>query len=192
LRRRPLVISGARDMLALGIAVSGMVVVGPVELFLPDRAAAQFGPYVWLLLLSLYGLCVVLVALVQKPRLTVYNVPVAEFRALLSDVVNRLDGNARWVGDHLVAPALELELRWERAAVMRNASLVALETPPHSEGWNRLAAAVAEQLGQMRVEPNPRGATFVLVGLMLVIAIAWEAVSQSHEIAQAFLEMLRL
>ncbi len=192
LRRRPLVTSGVRDMLALGVAASGMVVVGPVELFLPDVAAARFGPYVWLFLLTLYGLCVLLAALVQRPRLTVYNVPVAELADLLTEVIRPLDGQAQWIGENLIVPSLGLEVRLEKLTVMRNAILVALGNQPNPEGWNRLAAAVTQQLGQLQVQPNARGVTFVLIGLMLIITVAWESVSQSHEIAQAFFEMLRL
>ncbi|MEI7903478.1 MAG: hypothetical protein WCK89_24835, partial [bacterium] len=35
LLRRPFAVSGTRDAAALGLAVSGLVIVGPIELFLP-------------------------------------------------------------------------------------------------------------------------------------------------------------
>ena len=43
LSARPQLTTGARDTAALAVGLSGLVVVGPMELFLPERAAAQFG-----------------------------------------------------------------------------------------------------------------------------------------------------
>ena len=50
LSRRPFLITGARDLAALGVAVAGLVVVGPVELLLPEDAIHVYQSYVWLLL----------------------------------------------------------------------------------------------------------------------------------------------
>ena len=44
LARRPLVVSGGRDAAALGLAVSGLVFVGPMALLFPEGLAAHFGP----------------------------------------------------------------------------------------------------------------------------------------------------
>ena len=62
LSRRSLLVSGVRDAAALALAVSGLVVIGPMELFFPFESAVKLGSYVWLLLLALYVMCVVLVA----------------------------------------------------------------------------------------------------------------------------------
>ena len=53
---RPFLTNGARDTAALCIAISGFVVAGPMELFLPDVANVRLGPFVWFLLLGLYAL----------------------------------------------------------------------------------------------------------------------------------------
>ncbi len=60
LRRRPMLVSGTCDFAAITIALSGLVIAGPMELFMPQVALAQFGPYIWLLLISFYILCVAL------------------------------------------------------------------------------------------------------------------------------------
>ena len=52
LSRRPLLVS-ARDAAALWLAVSGLIIIGPLELFIPFDALARLGPYAWVLLLSL-------------------------------------------------------------------------------------------------------------------------------------------
>ena len=41
LSRRPFLVTGARDLAALGVAVAGLVVVGPIELLLPEDANAR-------------------------------------------------------------------------------------------------------------------------------------------------------
>ncbi len=63
----------ARDVAALGMAIAGFIVAGPMELFLPAAATNRFGAYVWLLLLAFYGLCLTLVVLLMRPRLVIYN-----------------------------------------------------------------------------------------------------------------------
>jgi len=71
LSRRPLLVSGGRDAAALGLAVSGLAVVGPIELFFPFEAWSKFGSIVWVLLLALYAMCVVLWILLSRPRLVI-------------------------------------------------------------------------------------------------------------------------
>ena len=43
LSARPLVTSGLRDSAALGIAASGFVIAGPMELFLPETCCVWVG-----------------------------------------------------------------------------------------------------------------------------------------------------
>src|SRR5690606_33964116 len=55
--RRPFVTSGAREAATLGIALTGVAVAGPLELFLPDSANRWFPGGIWIVLLLLYSLC---------------------------------------------------------------------------------------------------------------------------------------
>ena len=41
--RRPFITTGARDLFSLSIALSGLVMVGPVNLFVPASALSVFG-----------------------------------------------------------------------------------------------------------------------------------------------------
>ena len=104
--RRPIVTTGAKDLAGLGIGVSGLVMVGPLELFMPTAAAIHFGQYVWLLLLALYALAVLFLVLVVRARLVVYNTGRDELRPILVEVVAELDTEARWAGDSVVLPQL--------------------------------------------------------------------------------------
>ena len=64
---RALVTTGGRDIAALALAVSGLLAVGPAELFFPSAAATVFGPAVWIALAVFYGLSVSLIALSFPP-----------------------------------------------------------------------------------------------------------------------------
>ena len=86
LSRRPFLTTGARDAAALGVGISGFVVVGPMELFLPGAAANRFGGYVWLLLLAFYALCLTLWVLLLRPRLVIYNATAEQLRPVLAGV----------------------------------------------------------------------------------------------------------
>ena len=94
LARRPRLVSGVRDAATVALAVSGLIIVGPMELFFPFRAAARFGPHVWLLLLALYALCTILWLLMLRPRLVIYNISVDKLRPILADAVDSLDADA--------------------------------------------------------------------------------------------------
>ena len=127
LSRRPLLVSGGRDAATLALAVSGMVIVGPIELFAP-LGAAQAGPYVWFLLLALYALCATLALLLLRPRLVIYNISVDKLRPVLATLVEQLDTDARWAGDSLVLPGLGVQLYVDSFAMLRSASRVSSAT----------------------------------------------------------------
>lgn len=193
LSRRPFLVSGTRDAAALGLAVAGFVIVGPMELFFPNAAATVFqASSVWILLLSFYALCLILVLLLLRPRLIVYNMSVDQLRPLLADLVSELDGEARWAGDSLSLPSLGVQLHIEGLSTMRNVALVSVGPKQNYVGWRRLELALAPVLDQVEVTRNPRGASLVgaalLIGTMLVMAIH----RNPEAVAKALFEMLRL
>ena len=71
---RPVLTTGTRDIATLGIAISGFAIAGPMELFLPVRAVGFWGPWItWGLMLGIYVLGLLLVVLMLRPRLVIYN-----------------------------------------------------------------------------------------------------------------------
>ena len=58
--------TAGREIVAVALAVSGMITVGPVELFFPMAAASVFGPVVWGILALFYALCVSLIVNVSR------------------------------------------------------------------------------------------------------------------------------
>lgn len=192
LRRTPFVTTGARDTAALALAVSGLVIVGPIELFMPEGAMINFGPYALGLALAFYGLTMTLLILLQKPRLTVYNISPVEFRPILVEVVGRLDPHARWAGNSLVLPDLQIELHVDTFAPMRNITLVAVGDQQSFAGWRRLESHLSAALAKMEVARNPIGAGMVIVGLAMVSAMIVQLAGNADEVVQALREMLRL
>jgi hypothetical protein len=192
LRRRPLLTTGTRDLAALGLALGGFAVIGPLELFMPEAAATVFGWMVWAPLLTLYALGVLLIVLYQRPRLVIYNITVDELRPVLAQVVGALDGQARWAGDNLVMPQLGVQLHVDPVESMRNVSLVATGERQSLVGWQKLAAALVVALRRTQVSRNPRGLAFAGVGLLLFSsAYAWLVLDPAR-VAQRMAELLRL
>ncbi|MHB8866355.1 MAG: hypothetical protein ACYC6N_28545, partial [Pirellulaceae bacterium] len=168
LSTRPFVTTGARDVGALGLAVAGLIMAGPMELFLPEAATHRFGGYVWLLLLAFYGLCLTLLVLLLRPRLVIYNVNPDQLRAVLAEVVTELDAEARWAGDSLALPKLGVQLHIDLLGAMRNVQLVAAGPRQSFAGWKRLEMALAKVLHQTAASPNPHGFGLLALGVLLI------------------------
>lgn len=191
LSTRPFLTTGARDAAALGLAVSGFVVAGPMELFLPEAAAVRFGGYVWLLLLAFYGLCLMLLVLVLRPRLVIYNVTVDQLRPILADVVSGLDPDARWAGDSLTLPRWHVQLHVEPFVAMRNVQLVSTGPRQSYSGWRRLENALAQALRETRGQANPYAFSLILFGLIMVGLVTYGVVGDTQTVEHALREMLR-
>lgn len=197
LARRPFVVSGTRDFAALGLAVAGLVAVGPIELFFPHAAAAHFGALVWMFLMAFYALCLVLVLLLLRPRLVIYNVSTDELRPILADLVPQLDADARWAGDGLILPSMGLQLHMENLPLLRNVSLVATGARQNYLGWKRLETALRTALALGDGRRNRRtgrivGAVFLGAGTLVVAALIWAVALDPQRVAQALLGILRL
>src|SRR3972149_2536381 len=99
LSRRALLVSGGRDAAVLALALTGMLLVGPFELFLPRPTVVHYGPSLWGLALGFSALGVTMGILMLRPRLVIYNISADKLRRILAETVSRLDGEARWAGD---------------------------------------------------------------------------------------------
>lgn len=191
LSSRPLVTSGGRDLAALALGISGLMLVGPMELFFPEVAVERFGGYVWLLLLGLYALLVVLLMLILRPRLVLYNMTAEQLRPTLAGVVSELDPDARWAGECLVFPRLGVQLYIEPFFAMRNVQLVS--SGPHQSfaGWRRLERTLGKALKGTASSPNPYGFSLVFFGLLMVALVTFSVLSDTDAVTQALAEMLR-
>ena len=188
---RPFLTTGARDWAALGLAVSGLVVAGPMELFFPERAAGTFGTFVWVMLIALYGLGVLLACLLSRPRLVIYNQTVAELRQVLEPLLARLDGDARWAGDNLLLPNLGVQAYLEPFPALKNVQIVASGPRQNYLGWRELEIQLALALREFRVAPNPYGTFQLVVAATLMVAVLVRFATNQQSVAQLLQDMLR-
>jgi hypothetical protein len=189
-RRRPFVTTGGCDLAALGAALSGLVLIGPIELFRPENASAEFGGYVWIFLLVFYWLWVWLAVLVARPRLVVYNISAEELRPVIAEAARRVDPQARWAGDSLSLPTVGVALHLESFEIMRNAALKSSGGKQNLAGWKKLSAELRNELATIRVGRNPRFLGFTLLAIMLFTLSIVQMLNAPEQVAQAVQEMM--
>jgi len=189
LRRRPFLTTGGSDLAALGLAISGLVFVGPVELFRPEAATAELGNFIWLFLLLFYWLCLFLVVLLSRPRLVVYNMSVEEIHSVLAEAAARIDSDARWAGNSLTLPQLGVQLHIDSWELMRNVTLASSGSRQSLEGWRRLARELSTLLRSSRVKPNPRAVGLLIGALVLMALSVTHMLSHPVELAQGMSEV---
>ena len=191
LGRRPVVTTGAREIMALALALGGFVLVGPMQLFFPEAAASRFGPWVWWLLSTFYVMCVTLWIITSRPRLVIYNIVPEYLREILNRLAPTLDPQAHWAGDNLMMPQRGVQLHIEGVDRMRNIVLVALGTEQSHSGWRELENALIKTLRETPVERNPRGFSFLSAGVLLLTAMLYKTLQDPQAVADGLLEMLR-
>ena len=188
---RPFVTTGARDAAALGIGIAGLIIAGPMELFFPEGAASRFGGWVWILLISFYGLCVSLAVLMMRSRIVVYNISSDQLRPILVQVAMQIDPKSRWTGDSLIVPRLNVHLHMENIDWLKNVQLTSSGNQQSFEGWRELERELKLALRTIKVGPNLIGIGMLLVsGLMAVGTAVWMLADQ-QSVAQALNEILR-
>jgi hypothetical protein len=189
-RRRAFITSGGSDLTALGIALTGLVFIGPLELFRPMSATRELGNYIWLVLLVFYWLWVLLVVLLSRPRLVVYNISLEELRPVVAETAGRLDPEARWAGNHLALPTLGVQLHLDSFDLMRNVSLVSSGGRQSIDGWRRLAQELRKALLPLRVKSNPRAVGLLIAALALfslsLVQMSWHQDSLLQAMREVF------
>lgn len=189
---RPLVTTGARDLGALGVALCGFVVVGPMELFMPIEAAAKFGWFVWVLLLALYFVSLSLTVMLLSPRIVVYNATYDDVRLVLERILTEFDHEARWAGDSVSLPNVGMELHLDHLPLLRNVQLLAAGSTQNLAGWRQLELVLSDELAHVEVPPNPYGASMLLMAFMLLGMVSYFLLIDQQAVAQALRQMLRI
>jgi hypothetical protein len=187
LSRQTLLVSGGRDAAALALAISGLMLAGPMELLVPFEAEIFFGPYVWILLPVIYVMCVVLWLLTMRPRLVLYNTTADKLRPVLADVVARLDAETRWAGDCIVLPGLDVQLFVDGFPALRSVSLIAAGGRQSQSGWRRLEAALTAAVAREEVARNPRGLFLIAAGLLCLSVLVFVIARDPNAMVQSLL-----
>ena len=192
LRRRPFITTGGRDAMSLGIGIVGFIIVGPMELFLPEAAANHLHIWAWVMLVTLYLLSLVLIVLLLRPRLVIYNITSEQLRPVLSEFVPKLDPEARWAGDALSLPELGVQLHVEANAMFKNVQLISAGPQQNLAGWRRLELELDRAFRKLEGVPNPYGASLMLCGLTLAGWASYWLYQDPDGVIRSWQTMLRL
>ncbi len=202
LSRRPFLSGGTRDAAALGLAVAGLVMIGPLDLFFPDVATASVTAaiakigvppvraVIWLLLGFCYALGLLLLLSLLKPRLILYNITSDQLRPLLADLLPQLDPETRWAGDSVALPTLGVQFHIESMATMRNISLSAVGSAQSPAGWQLLESRLTEALRRFEVGRNPRGLSLIAAGLAILVFLGISIARHPGAVAQGLFDRL--
>jgi hypothetical protein len=173
LRKRPLVTTGWRDTLTLGIAASGLVAVGPMQLFFPAAAASRWHGWVWLALFFLYLLGLIMLLLSCKPRLVAYGMSENQFITALHLAAQQVDPQASWNGEVLTLPSSRIQLALEPSGAARVQQVVHVGMLHNLQDWLKLEKAFVLSGAQQTCPRSAAGWPFVLGGcFLLAFAIA--------------------
>ena len=189
---RAMVTSGGRDIAALAMAISGLLAVGPAELFFPTAAATIFGPVVWVALGLFYALCTALIALTTTPRLVVYGrTPEELFEPLLA-AAKELDPQAS--GDianlQVRLPKAGVHLRLDGQRSIDHAQVLAFEPNVSLQFWKTLLIHLRKQVAQ-RASPMPRrGFAMLVVVVLLSCVLAWQSFGNRELLVEGFRDWL--
>ena len=192
LSQRPFVTTGTRDLIALAIAISGFVVAGPLELFMPETAAVFFRAWIWPPLICLYLLCAILAAMLVRPRIVIYNVNVEQLRPVLEAASAKLDKDRRWAGQSLILPKHGVHLNVDPFPTMRNVQLTSVGSHQDLNGWRSVETELRSRLNELKVGLNPRGFSFLFFGLLIAGLIGYSLTGKPLEVAESLHDFLRL
>jgi hypothetical protein len=189
---RALVTTGGRDIAAMAMAISGLLAVGPAELFFPAAAATVFGPAVWVALAIFYSLCITLVALTTTPRLVVYGrTPEELFEPLLA-AAKEIDpesiGNIKSLQVHLPQAGVHLRLDGQRS--IDHAQVLAFEPNVSLRFWRTLLVNLRKQVS-MRASPMPRrGFAMLVMVVLLSVILLWQSFGNRELVVEGFRDWL--
>jgi hypothetical protein len=143
-------------------------------------------------LIIFYGLCITLWILLARPRVIIYNATIDLVRPVLAEIAERLDGEVRWAGDSVVLPQANIQLHLEPYPPMRNVSLVAIGERQSYTGWQRLERELRIALRATEVPRNPRGFSFLAIGVVMASWPLYLTLRDGDAVAQALRQMLRM
>lgn len=190
--RRPLVTTGTRDGLAIGIAVSGLVMVGPGQLFFPSLAAAELGWYIWIVLGIFYLLCVSLILLAWPPRVIIYGMRSETAREHLLAAAKTVDDQAcqEEQTGKILLPQRHVTLRVDSLGITDAVQIEAFEKNLHPRFWRHLLLELRRQTAPTRTPLSLGGVAMLIIGVMLLSIVVSEATTQREALLAGFREWL--
>ena len=171
-RRRPLVVTGSWDLVALVASVAGLAVGGPLAVFVPPAAE---GLWRWLLPIGGLVLLAAAATLAARPRLVVYNISGEQLRPVVAEVAAALDADARWAGETVALPGRGVQVHLDTGGGMRSVSLVSVGNRTSSEAWAEFGRRVRRAVAEVPVRASPWSWLFAGVAAAVLAVAGWLA-----------------
>ena len=172
--RRPVVRSGASDLLLLWLGVSGLVMVGPVKLLFPIGALMVWKNLAFVLVGTLYVLTGILVSGFRQSQLIVYNIREEDFQAFLEESAQKEE--LRVVGNCVLIPKLEIQFSCEIQPFWQCLVLRATSRNQSPAGWIQLERVLREKFAVYRTPLNVKASVLPLVSVLLFIILYFKPV----------------
>lgn len=172
-RSAPTVLSGAMDVILLGFALSGLIFVGPIELFFPRGAYSILGIWTWVLLAVLFLFTLLLVAMSVPPKMIVYGLGRDELVQQLNELFDEHEIAAQWIGSVVVLPELGVQACCETASFGNTIShLVASGKKQNPMSWYTLERQLVQRLERVKNQGSRSALAWILSGIALLCAVA--------------------
>ena len=184
-RRRPTLVTGRRDGLAVALATVGVLFIGPLQILPSLSAWITWGANVWILVALFFTLILTACLARLRPRFVVYNTTLDVLRKTISRVAIELDVDARWSGDAMNMPGLGVQFYLDDSPVGRVTSIVSIGRDISVSGWRRLRDALDAGLEEAAAPPRRLWLFFATVGVAFLAADAWCFVRYYDQIAES-------
>lgn len=174
------VISGGADIAALSFALSGLIIIGPMELFFPKATASLLGAWIWLPLILLYVLVACLWMIGSRPRLVVYGRSADEVFPLLVRVCHRIDDRCVHDNDQgqIHLPTVGAHLRLDSTPGHDCVSIVSFEPMLPLAFWNDVQRGLREALKSSPPPMPRRGWVALAVAVAMLVLLVRHVSSQ--------------
>lgn len=186
------VITGGTDTAALLFAISGLVVVGPMELFFPKATAYLLGIWVWVPLLLLYLLFGCLFVISGASKLVVYGRTAETLFESLTRAAQAIDSSA--VADYdsgqVHLPKVGAHLRLDSAPGHDCINVIAFEPLLPVAFWQSLRNYLRSELRRTRPPKPRRGVPALLLAMLMAFWLVRYLLNEPNLLAEGFREWL--
>ena len=176
LSQKTRVLTGRQDLIALSFGIAGLVIVGPLQIFLPPAGMIRFGNHVWYPVVVLYLFCVLWLSMICRPRLVFYNLDSDGFSRIFERVTEREIWTVQRHGDVVQISELKIQFEILPAEAVKNITLRATRGEQSSAGWNALQKAIRDELLSHHTVPSAYGWIYLACGIV-VAAVGWTSIS---------------
>lgn len=184
------VTTGERDTAAVMVAISGLIVVGPMELFFPKATAYLLGPWVWGPLILLYFLFGCLLIINSRPKLVVYGRTSDQLFTALSGAARKLDDSAIVDDDRqqIHLPKVGAHLRLDSAPGHDCINVLSFEPTLSDAFWRLLRTHLKHEIASTSPPYPRRGWAAMAIALIMLFWLVQYIVEEPARMVDGFRE----